>query len=72
MFLKHLTDTLGTCFENTYGRDPGSVTAQGGGVRCEGHARAGGGEDGRRVPPEINRPLSGSGYHLFPYQLKGF
>lgn len=49
MFLKYLIDTLGTCFENTYGRDPGSVTAQGGGVLGEGHARAGGGATGRRA-----------------------
>lgn len=49
-FLKYLIDTLGTFFENTYGRDPGTVTALGGGVLSEGHARAGGGASGRRAP----------------------
>lgn len=50
MFLNYSIDTLGTCFENTYGRDPGSVTAQGGGVLGEGHPRAGEGASGRQGP----------------------
>lgn len=67
MFLKYLIDTLGTCFENTYGRDPGSVMALGGVFSAKdmlGRAKERAGAGG---PPAMNRPFSSSEFPLFLY-----